>query len=100
MTVGDTGLSIQAIHLHQTHWAKEIKMDLAFWLDGGATSISPHLWQWESRGKRKRWKGILPSSKEITDNKISEMNGQNQRKFSLSILKRSCVTLTFTLGLR
>lgn len=85
---------------------KEIKMDLAFWLDGRATSMSPHLWQgvlstsFKSRGKQKRWEGIFPSSKEITDNKISEMKGQNPRKFSLSILKGSCVTLTFTLRLK
>lgn len=92
VTVGDVGLSIQIIHLHQTRWTKEIKMDLGFQLDRRATSMSPHLWQgvlstsFKSRGERKRWDGILPTTKEITSNKISEMKGHNQRKFSLCML--------------
>lgn len=64
-------------HPRQPRWAKEIKTDLVFRLDGRATSTSPHLWQgvlstsFKSRGKQKRREGILPSSKVITDNKIS-----------------------------
>lgn len=79
---GNTGMSIQAVHLHQTHWAKEMKMDLAFCLDRRATRratfMSPHLWQdilstsFKSRGKGKRWEGILLCSKEITGNKWNE----------------------------
>lgn len=34
--------------------------------------MSPHLWQRERRGKRKKWEGILPSSYEITNNKWNE----------------------------
>lgn len=81
MTVEVIGLSKQAIQVHQTHWAKEMKMDLVLYLDRRATSMSPYLWQdvlstsFKSRGKGKRSEGILLSSKEITDN--NEMKGQN-----------------------
>lgn len=53
----------------QTHWAKEIKIDLAFLVDGKTISMTHPQWQcvlstsFKSRWKWKRWEGILLSSK-------------------------------------